>query len=162
MQDLNLRRQLSKLLSWLIRKSRYIERDAPIKSIGENHALVNLQRWRLIAAAYRKLIPINLFQRAPPPRKTIKMRETFVWQRRISFLRNCKAITWLLLDAIFFFLFCRKKKCSGLNGIWINFSSALWFSSRAIIENVVWCIKARAAGQEMFAVIVLHLIRDFA
>lgn len=160
MQDLNLRRQLSKLPSWLIRKSRYIEWDAPIKSIGENHALVNLQRWRLIAAAYRKLIPINLFQRAPPPRKTIKMRETFVWQRRISFLRNCKAITRLLLDAIFFFLFSRKK--NNVNGIWINLSSALWFSSRAIIENVVWCIKAWAAGQEMFAVIVLHLIRDFA
>lgn len=97
------RRQLSWLI-WISRLELQFERrparNAPIKRLEITLSWV-ASAWRW--PAYRRknwsqLISFNV--RRLLQKKTIKMRKTFVWQRRISFLRNCKAITWLLLASI--------------------------------------------------------------
>lgn len=86
---------------------------------------MKLQQWAFPYQNWSQLISFNV-RLLPVLDTNYQIVKTFVWQRRISFPRNCKAITWLLLasiSAIFSASLVPKYPC--LNGIWINIFFAL-------------------------------------
>lgn len=159
------RRQLSWLI-WISRLELQFERrparNAPIKRLEITLSWV-ASAWRW--PAYRRknwsqLISFNE-RRLPKKKKLSKCAKLSFGNGGFLFWEIAKQLLDFFLHRFrrFFLPLLPKTKYHAVNGVWINFSSAqfCFLSSRAVIENVVLCIKAGAAvlldrlrRQEMF------------